>query len=94
MKKVLDQPVTKIALAVNRNKTLVYAALGGDLADGKRGRKELLAKAQVTLLVRITTAMIKQAAAKKEITLAIRRALRYALGGGSWSLPLDRQLPR
>lgn len=76
MKKVLGLPVTKIALAVNRNKTSVYAALENDWATEKRGRKELLTKAQVNLLVRTLKAMIKQAAAKKEITLAmiLRRA--------------------
>ena len=44
---VLGLPVTKIALAVNRNKNSVYAALGGDWATEARGRKELLTKVQV-----------------------------------------------
>ena len=39
MKKVLDFPVTKIALAVNRNKTSVYVALGDDWATEKRVRR-------------------------------------------------------
>jgi hypothetical protein len=71
LKKVLELPVTKIALAVNRNKTTVYEALEKDWGSEKRGRKELLKKAQVNLLVRTTKSMIKNAAAKREITLAM-----------------------
>ena len=76
LKKVLELPVTKIALAVDRNKTTVYEALGKDWEGETRGRKELLKKAQVNLLVRTTKALIKKAAAKREVTLAmiLRRA--------------------
>ena len=46
MEKVLGLPVTKVALAVNRNRTSMYAA-PGDWATEKRERKELLTKVQV-----------------------------------------------
>ena len=47
MEKVLGLPVTKIALAVNRNRASMYAALGGEGATEKRGRKQLLTKVEV-----------------------------------------------
>ena len=76
MKTVLKLPVTKIALAVNRNKTSIYAALSTAWSPGKRGRPQILTKPQVSLLVRVTRQMIKKAAAKKEVALAmiIKRA--------------------
>ena len=43
--KVLGPQVTKIALAFDRKKASVYAALGDGWATEKRGRKVLLAMA-------------------------------------------------
>ena len=71
LKNVVKLPITKIALAVNRNKSTVYSALDKTWTTSKRGRPDLLSKAQVNLLVRTTRAMIKKAAAKKEVTLAM-----------------------
>ena len=71
LKNVVKLPVTKIALAVNRNKTTVYTALDKKWKTVKRGRPDLLTKSEVNLLVRTAKSMIKQAAAKKEITLAM-----------------------
>ena len=44
---VLGPQVTKIALAFNRKRASVYAALGDGWATEKRGRKALVAKAWV-----------------------------------------------
>jgi len=71
LKNVLGVPVTKIALATERNKTTVYEALDRRWKSGKRGPKDKLTNATVNLLVRTTKAMIKKAAARKEVTLAM-----------------------
>ena len=73
---VIGLPVTQIASAVDRNKSTVYGALDTNWTSEKRGRKELLTKVDVNLLVRTTKALIQQAAAKREVTLAmiLRRA--------------------
>lgn len=73
LKDVVKLPVTKIALAVDRNKTTVYEALDKKWKGLKRGRRDLLSSKDVNLLVRVTRAMIKKAAAKKEVTLAMIR---------------------
>jgi hypothetical protein len=43
MKKVLKLPVTKIAMAVGRNKTTVHKVLKVAFKLGKRGRRPILA---------------------------------------------------
>ena len=40
LKQVIKLPVTKIATAVNRNKSTIYDALDKNWRHGKRGRKE------------------------------------------------------
>ena len=68
---IIKLPVTQIAKAVERNKSTVYGALDKKWRLVKRGRKEVLSKVQVKLLLRTTKAMVQQAAAKKEVTLAV-----------------------
>ena len=58
LKNIVKLPVTKIAIAVGRNKSTVYSALSKKWKASKRGRPELLTKKQVNLLVRTTKAMI------------------------------------
>jgi len=76
LKQVIKLPVTKIATAVDRNKSTIYDALDENWRHGKRGRKDLLTRVQVNLLMRVMKAKIKEAAAKREVTLAmiIKRA--------------------
>ena len=57
--------VTKIAVAVDRNKSTVYEALDTQWRLGKRGRKDLLTKSHAKLRLRTTKAMVKEAAAKR-----------------------------
>jgi hypothetical protein len=71
LQKVIKLPVTKIALAVNRNKTTVYEALDKNWTAEKKGRPDLLTTKQINLLVGTTKDMIKKAAGKKEVTLAM-----------------------
>ena len=71
MKKVLKLPVTKIALAVDRNKSSVYKALDKSFDPQTRGPKAHLSAKHVNLLVRTIKAMVKKAKARKEITLAM-----------------------
>ena len=71
LKNVLKLEVTKIALAVGRNKTTVYEALDKNWKALKKGRPDLLTAKQINLLVRITKQMVQKAAAKKEVTFAM-----------------------
>ena len=52
LKNVIKLPVTKIALATERNKTTAYEALDVKWKAGKRGLKEKLANKHVNLFVR------------------------------------------
>ena len=54
LKNIVKLPVTKIAIAVGRNKSTVYSALDKKWKASKRGRPELLTSKQVNLLVRRT----------------------------------------
>ena len=76
LKTIIKLPVTQIAKAVDRNKSTVYEALDKTWTHRKRGRPELLTKKQIKLLLRTTKAMVEQAKAKREVTLAmiIRRS--------------------
>ena len=76
LKKIVKLPVTKIALATERNKTTIYEALDSTWKAAKRGPKDKLTKKHVNLLVRTAKAMIQKAKGRKEITLAMimRRA--------------------
>lgn len=78
LKHVLNMPVTKIALAVGRNKTTVYKALRkSPRQQVRRGRPELLSKADVDKLVRVLRALVAKANARMEVTLAmVRKASR------------------
>ena len=49
LKNVLGVPVTKIALATERNKTTMYEALDRKWKAGKRGPKDKLTRADVNL---------------------------------------------
>ena len=85
LKNIVKLPVTKIAIAVGRNKSTVYSALDKKWKASKRGRPELLTKKQVTLLVRTTKAMIQKAAGKREVILAmITKRARVGAGAGQW----------
>ena len=48
LKSVIKLPVTKIALAVDRNKTTVYGALDKTWKSSKKGRPDLLTTARTT----------------------------------------------
>ena len=54
LKNIAKLPLTKIAIAVGRNKRTVYSALDKKWKASKRGRPELLTSKQVNLLVRRT----------------------------------------
>ena len=71
LKTIVKLPVTKIALAVDRNKTTVYEALDKKWKGLKRGRPDLLSSKDINLLLRTARAMIKKAAAKREVTLVM-----------------------
>ena len=78
LRNVLGLPVTKIALAVGRNKTTVYKALSTDPGQRpRRGRPELLSRRDVDKLVKTLRALVKKASARVEVTLAmVRRSAR------------------
>ena len=76
LKRKLKLPITKIALAVGRDRTTVYKALRRTFKLQKRGRPELLSRADVNLLVRTIRAMVLKANASYEVTLAM--AMRHA----------------
>ena len=71
MHRVLQLPVTHIALATERNKTTIYEALDKSWKGSKRGRPPALSKETTSLLVRTLKKMQKQAHAKREITMAM-----------------------
>ena len=73
MKRVLKLPVTKIAKGVGRNKCTIHKVLKPGYKVGKRGRRDLLTKKDVNLLVRTIKAMIKKAAARYEVTMSMIR---------------------
>ena len=62
LKQVIKLPATKIATAVDRNKSTIYDALDKNWRHGKRGRKDLLTRVQVNLLMHVMKAKIKEAA--------------------------------
>ena len=76
LKHVLQLPITQIAVATERKKTTIYDALKKSWRSSKRGPKEKLTRKDVNLLARTARSMIKKAAGKKEVTLAMimRRA--------------------
>ena len=71
LKKVIKLPVTKIALAVQRNKSSVYKALRRSFAPAKRGPKNKVTQKDMRFLARTVRAMVKKAAARYEVTLAM-----------------------
>ena len=71
LKAKLHLPITRIALAVGRDKTTVYRALSRTFKPKKRGRPAALSRANVNLLVRTIRAMVLKAAARYEVTLAM-----------------------
>ena len=71
LKAKLDLPVTKIALAVGRNRTTIHKALCRRFKPQKRGRHPFLSRADVNLLVRTINAMVVKANALSEVTLAM-----------------------
>ena len=93
LKEKLKLPITKIALAVGRDKTTVYKALRRKFKPQKRGRPAALTRADVNLLVRTIRAMVFKADARYEVTLAMamrraklkcgERCARKALKSGS-----------
>jgi hypothetical protein len=64
-------PITKIAIAVDRNKTQVYAAVNPKWKELKRGQPPILTKQDVTNIIRQLRFLIKQAKGLKEITLRL-----------------------
>jgi len=71
LKAKLDLPVTKIALAVGRNKTTIHSAPRRRFKPQKRRRHPSLSRAEVNLLVRTIKAMARKAKALYEVTLAM-----------------------
>ena len=71
LKKVIKLPVTKIALAVQRNKSSVYKALRPSFTPAKRGPKNKVTQKDMRFLARAVRAMVKKAAARYEVTLAM-----------------------
>ena len=61
LKTCVKLPVTKIALAVGRNKTTVYDALSSKWSLKKRGRHPTLTCKEINFIVRTAKAMIKKA---------------------------------
>ena len=73
MKSVLGIPVTKIALALERNKSSVYKALAPTFKPMKRGPMDKLSKADVSKLARVIKALCKTARARWEVTMAMAK---------------------
>jgi hypothetical protein len=69
LKKKLKLAVTKIAAAVERNKTSVYKALDPKWTACKRGRKDAIGAKGVAHIIRTLNSMIKKAKGLQEITL-------------------------
>ena len=71
LRKILMLPVSSIATAVNRDKSTIYAALrrnqNANLA--RLGRPPAMTNAQVYSVIRTLRAMVKNAAAHREVTL-------------------------
>ena len=72
LKRKLKLPITKIALAAGRDETTVYKALRRTFKLQKRGRAELLSRADANLLVRTICAMVLKASASYELTTSLR----------------------
>jgi hypothetical protein len=71
MKKKLKIPITKIALATDRNKSTIYSALKLKKFVQHRGRPQVLTPKLVRRLITILKAMIKKAKGRREITMAM-----------------------
>ena len=71
LKTVLKLPVTKIALAVGRNKSQIYKALDKKWAPGKRGHPKALSKRDVDKLVRVVKEAVRRSRCRYEVTLAM-----------------------
>ena len=76
LKKHVQLPVAKIALAVGRDKKTIYNALSSKWSMKKRGRHPKLTCKEINFIVRTAKAMIQNAKACKEVTLEMimRRA--------------------
>ena len=71
MRQKLNLPVSKIALAVDRNKSTMYKALRKTWKAAKRGRPSAVSMADTNQLLRTLKKMQEKAQAKREITLAM-----------------------
>ena len=70
-KEVIKLPVAKIASAVGRHKKTIYTVLRPSYKSQERGRREILTKKDVNLLLRTIRAMVQEAKARRDVTLAM-----------------------
>ena len=71
LKRVHKMPVTKIATAVDRNKSSVYKALDPKWLFQQRGRGKSLSYKEVTRIIRIMKDLIRRAKTRDEVTLGM-----------------------
>ena len=71
LQKIVHLPPSQIAKAVDRDRSTVYKALDRKWAHAKRGRPQALSRKDVTKLHHILKTLIRQARARREVTMAM-----------------------